>query len=222
MSLYDRLEAETRAEREAMRQISLVRAAIDGHIERDAYIAYLVQAYHHVRHTVPLMMWCGAHLGHRRHWVQPLLGTYIAEETGHEHWILDDIRACGEDAEALVARGPNAQTELMVAYAYDGIRRRNPMHFFGMVYALEGASTALALEAAEGIQNALALEPSALRYLRSHGAVDQEHVRFLAELVNRVDTDEDRQAIVHAAGMFVRLFGDVLRSIPADARRAAA
>ena len=31
MNLYDRLEAETRAEREAMRQIPLVRAAIDGH-----------------------------------------------------------------------------------------------------------------------------------------------------------------------------------------------
>ena len=174
------------------------------------------------RHTVPLMMWCGAHLGHERAWVQPLLGEYIAEETGHEHWILDDIRACGEDADALVAQGPNAATELMVAYAYDGIRRHNPMHFFGMVYALEGTSTALALEAADGIRKALALKPSALRYLRSHGAVDQEHVRFFENLVNRVEDADDREAIVHAGGMFVRLFGDVLRSVPVQACRAAA
>ncbi|WP_043765006.1 TenA family transcriptional regulator [Algiphilus aromaticivorans] len=222
MTLYERLQQQSQAQRDAMRDIPLIRAALDGSITRDAYIAYLTQAYHHVRHTVPLMMSCGAHLGAQRSWVQPLLAEYITEETGHEHWILDDIRACGADADALTATGPNAQTELMVAYAYDGIQRHNPMHFFGMVYVLEGTSTALALGAADGIQKALKLPASAVRYLRSHGAVDQEHIRFFADLVNRVDERADQDAILHAAMRFQDLFSDVFRSIPLEGQRAAA
>ena len=84
-----------------------------------------------------------------------------------------------------MAQGPGPATELMLAYAYDGIQRGNPLSFFGMVYVLEGASTALALRAADGIARALGLGGSALRYLRSHGAVDQAHVPFFANLGRR-------------------------------------
>ena len=65
--------------------------------------------------------------------------------------------------------------EVMVAYAYDLVNRRNPAGFFGMVFVLEGTSVAMALTAADQIQQALKLPDAAFSYLRSHGTLDQEH-----------------------------------------------
>ena len=58
--------------------------------------------------------------------------------------------------------------------------RRNPVGFFGMVHVLEGTSVALALHAADRIQQALGLPTRAFTYLRSHGELDQEHIKDLA------------------------------------------
>lgn len=221
-TLYERLESLTAPQRAAMPAIPLVRAALEGRITREAYLAFLAEAYHHVRHTVPLMMACGARLGAEAGWLQPLIGEYITEEIGHEKWILEDIRACGGDPAAVIAAGPGPSTELMLAYAYDGIQRRNPLSFFGMVYVLEGASTALALKAADGLKQSLGLKANALRYLRSHGAVDQAHVQFFADLVNRIERVEDQDTILHAATMFYELYANILGSIDVMPVRAAA
>jgi hypothetical protein len=110
----------------------------------------------------------------------------------------------------------------MVAYAYDTIARGNPVGFFGMVLVLEGTSVALALSAAERIQQALRLPDAAFSYLRSHGELDREHTAHFARLMDLIDDDDDQQAIVHAAYMFYRLYGEVFRSLPLPAPRAAA
>ena len=87
--------------------------------------------------------------------MEPALDEYIEEEAGHDEWILADIAACGGDAEAVRRGSPSPATELMVAYAYDTIERGNPIGFLGMVHVLEGTSVALALLAADRIQDNL-------------------------------------------------------------------
>ena len=81
-------------------------------------------------------------------WLEPALDEYIEEEAGHDEWILNDIAACGGDAEAVRHGRPSPATEIMVAYAYDTVQRGNPLGFFGMVHVLEGTSVSLALLAA--------------------------------------------------------------------------
>ena len=101
----------------------------------------------------------------------------------------------------------------MVAYAYDTINRVNPLGFFGMVLVLEGTSVNLATRAAEQIQRKLALPASAFSYLHSHGSLDQEHIHFYENLMNRVEDGRDQQAIIHAANMFYRLYAEIFRSL---------
>jgi len=102
----------------------------------------------------------------------------------------------------------------MVAYVYDYVARRNPVGFFGMVHVLEGTSKALATRAAQAIRGALGLPPEALTYLSSHGALDQEHVRFFAGLMDRLEAPADQAAVTHVAAMVFRLYGDVFRALP--------
>ena len=95
-----------------------------------SYLAFLTEAYHHVKHTVPLLHACQAALPERNTWLRGPLDEYIEEELGHDEWILNDITACGGNAEAVRHGLPGHATEVMVAYAYDTIQRRNPLGFF--------------------------------------------------------------------------------------------
>ncbi len=215
MPFFDTLRQATEADRQQLFAIPVIQEALRGDIDAAQYLAFLGQAYHHVRHTVPLLMACGSRLDRRHEWLRKAIAEYIEEEIGHEEWILADIAACGGDPERVRASAPHASTELMVAYAYHQIDRGNPVGFFGMVHVLEGTSTALATHAASTIQEALALPANAFSYLNSHGSLDIEHVAFFETLMNRLDEEEDKAAVVHCAGMIYKLYGDIFRSLPA-------
>lgn len=214
MDFFDQLISETAAERESLYGVPLIRDAAAGRISRETYTAYLEQAYHHVKHTVPLLMLCGARLDDQHEWLREAIAEYIEEETGHQEWILNDIAASGGNKEAARASAPNMATEMMVAYAYDYITRKNPVGFFGMVFVLEGTSIQLATNIAETLMNALGLPRKSFSYLLSHGTLDISHMQFFASLMNRVDSEDDKRAIIHMAKRMFVLFADMFRSIP--------
>ncbi len=214
MTFFHTLQDRTAAERDHLLAAPVLQLAVDGKLSLETYIAFLTQAYHHVKHTVPLLMACGARLPERLEWLRSAIAEYIEEELGHQEWILNDLAACGADPEAVRHGQPALATELMVAYVYDRIARHNPVSFFGMVNVLEGTSIALATRAASAIRGSLGLPPAAFSYLNSHGSLDQEHIRFFEGLMNRLDADEDREAVVHTARVVYRLYGDMFRSLP--------
>ena len=213
MSFHARLLADTQAARQGLLATPIIQGAFAGRVSRASYIAFLREAYHHVRHTVPLMQAFRARIPAGREWLAPALDEYIEEEKGHDEWILDDIRACG-DTSAVRHSQPGMATEVMVAYAYDTIARRNPLGFFGMVHVLEGTSVSLALLAADQIQKPLELPDAAFSYLRSHGTLDQEHVQHFQLLMDQITDPQDQRDIIHGARVFFRLYGDVFRDLP--------
>lgn len=214
MAFFEELQRRTAAARAELFALPVIQDALAGRVTREQYLAFLGQAYHHVRHTVPLLMACGARLPATHDALRAAIAHYIGEEIGHEEWILSDIAACGGDADAVRRAMPAPATELLVAYVYDFIARRNPVGFFGMVHVLEGTSQALATRAAQVIRAGLGLPAEAFTYLSSHGSLDQAHVRFFAGLMDRLESRADQDAVVHAAGMVYRLYGDVFRALP--------
>jgi heme oxygenase len=213
MDFYQQLQHATANERANLFSAPLITAALAGQVTRQHYIQFLSRAYHHVKHTVPLLMACGSRLPDCQEWLRSAVAHYIEEELGHHEWILNDIAAAGGDAAAVRASTPDFDTDVMVAYAYDTVMRRNPIGFFGMVYVLEGTSVSLASNAARVLQDALELPPSAFSYLSSHGALDVEHIGDFEQLVNRLDTPADREAVMAHAKTFFHLYGNVFRSI---------
>jgi pyrroloquinoline quinone (PQQ) biosynthesis protein C len=213
MKFFDKLQAATATERSYLMTAPLIANSISGQVSLPEYVAYLCQAYHHVKHTLPLLMAAGSRLPASHEWLRDAIAEYIDEEHGHQEWILNDIEACGFDKEAARNTQPTMATELMVAYAYNTIDRVDPVGFFGMVHVLEGTSIVAADQAAGGIQKTLGLPDQAFSYLRSHGELDQSHVKFFESLMNRIEVAYEQQLIVHCAGVFYHLFGDVLRSV---------
>ena len=221
MSFFARLQAETATERQYLLESPIIHRCMRGDVTIDDYVAFLTEAYHHVKHTVPLLMAAGARIPGDREWLREAVAEYIDEEIGHQEWILNDIGACGFDKEAVRRSTPSVATELMVAYAYDTISRVSPLGFFGMVHVLEGTSVTTADRAADAIQVALNLPKKAFSYLRSHGALDQEHVKFFEDLMDRITDAEEQALIIHSARVFYQLYANIFRTLPTEMARAA-
>jgi long-chain acyl-CoA synthetase len=213
-SFYESLVMETAPQQGYLIATEQIQRGLAGAISLQTYLDYLAEAYHHVRHTVPLMQLVKSRLPEGREWLEEALNEYIAEESGHEEWILDDIRNAGGDAEAVRHSRPKMATEFMVSYAYDFINRVNPVGFFGMVFVLEGTSTKLATAGADSLMRSLNLKADCFRYLTSHGSIDLEHMNFLRDLMTRIERPEDKDAIIHMAQRMFILFANVFRSIP--------
>ncbi len=221
MTFYAQLQQQTAADRQFLLTAPVIQCAVAGTLPLASYIAFLTEAYHHVKHTVPLLMALGSRIPESKEWLRTAVAEYIAEELGHQEWVLNDIEACGGDKACVRSGSPRLATEVMVSYAWDTIQRTNPLGFFGMIHVLEGTSVTVATQAAQQIQRSLKLPDQAFTYLTSHGELDEDHVRFFADLINRIDSTEDRKAIVHVAQVIYRLYGAMFRSLPlyADGRQ---
>jgi len=221
MNFYQRLLQATEKERNELLSLPLIARGATGKISRTTYVGFLTQAYHHVKHTTPLLMACGGRLPAHYEWLRTAIGEYIEEEMGHQEWVLNDIEACGGDKEAVrhsttASHSPSFATEVMVAYAYDMINRVNPVGFFGMVLVLEGTSTAVATHAGEALMQSLKLPKKAFSYLLSHGSLDISHVSFYESLMNQITNAEDQAILIHSAKTFYRLYGNIFRTIEAE------
>ncbi|HQS37961.1 MAG: biliverdin-producing heme oxygenase [Methylotenera sp. 24-45-7] len=221
MTFYETLLKETEKERNELMALPLIQQGAAGNISLQTYIGFLTQAYHHVKHTTPLLMACGSRLPGHYEWLRTAIGEYIEEEMGHQEWVLNDIEACGADKEAVRASktlnsSASLATEVMVAYAYDMIQRVNPIGFFGMVLVLEGTSTAVATQAGETMMHSLNLPKKAFSYLLSHGSLDISHVSFYESLVNQISNADDQACLIHSAKIFYKLYGDIFRTIEAQ------
>ncbi len=212
MNFPEQLARDTAADRDYLLSAPVIRRCLTGEVTRELYVAFLTQAYHHVRHTVPLLMAVGSRLPDRHAWLRDAVLHYLEEETGHDEWILDDIAEAGGDRATAAVSRPAIATEAMVAYAYDTVMRGNPVGFFGMVHVLEGTSVSLALTAADRIQSALALPNPPT--CAATGARTQ-HVNDLAAILLRLSDAGDRDAVVRCAQGIYWLYGNVFRSLEA-------
>jgi thiaminase len=213
MSFFNQLQQQTAVEQQLFLQRKIIKQTLSGEVSLARYHAFLAQAYHHVKHTVPLLMACGSRLPSQYYWLQKPVAEYIDEEIGHEQWILSDLKNSGADAQAIEKSTANQYTQMMLAYAYHQIDRQNPLAFFAMVHVLEGTSTSLATAIAGLVQKELDLPTKAFSYLLSHGDLDIEHVKHFEVLINKIENPQDQQDIINATKIFYHLYGEVLDSV---------
>ena len=222
MKFFDKLQQATAEQRQTLLATSVIQDALKSQLSLEQYCAFLTQAYHHVRFTVPLMMAAGANLPERLSWLQPAICEYIEEEAGHEQWILNDLKACGVDPEQVKNSRPSLPIELMVAFLFDQVRRVNPIALFGMVNVLEGTSVSVATEAADKIQQHLNLPNQAFSYLKSHGSLDISHMQHFEKLMNQVQDEKDQQDIIHCSKVVFKLYTEMYEQVPQISQQFAA
>lgn len=212
MTFYDRLLAETASQREAFLHIPIVEQSVSQGASRETYLAFLEQAYHHVKHTFSLLALAASRTTDERY--QDALVEYMEEERGHEKWILDDIRALGGNAERVQHGSPEPACRIMVAYAYYAIEHVSPYAMLGSVHVLEGMSVMLADRLADALKSKFGSTGDVgFSYLRSHGSLDQEHVAFFRDMVNGFQDPAIQALIIEQSKLFYRLYGAIFQDL---------
>jgi pyrroloquinoline quinone (PQQ) biosynthesis protein C len=79
MTFYERLVRDTAAERDEFLTIPLVRRAMQAGAGRTLYQSFLTEAYHHVKHTFPLLALAASRTNDERYRA-PLLRHQLAKD----------------------------------------------------------------------------------------------------------------------------------------------
>ena len=145
------------------------------------YPALLVETFHYVKHSCSLMSRACAQLGHDMLPLQTYFAKHIAEEVGHEEWLLDDLEHLGYDRREVEASRPLPETINLIGSQLYVINYMHPAGLLGYVYLMESTppnELSLAFLEAHGIG------PRATTFLRRHGETDQRHGRELREMLD--------------------------------------
>ena len=70
---YKELLEKTNSGKEYLLSAPIIESVMLGRFDLSTYIAFLNQAYHHVKHTVPLLMAAGSRLANDQRYLQPAI-----------------------------------------------------------------------------------------------------------------------------------------------------
>jgi pyrroloquinoline quinone (PQQ) biosynthesis protein C len=222
MSAYERLVAQTATAQREFIGIALIQDVLANGAPKELYLDFLGQAFHHVKCTAPLMARAASRCGAQDRSYQSGLFDYIAEERGHEEWILEDIAALGGDAQAVRNASPRLPCKVMVGHAYYVVDHVSPYGLLGMIHVLEGMAVALASNAVQSLRRTVAAAGDAgFKYLTTHSDLDVGHAKFFAELIDAIDSSH-LPLVIECTRDFYVLYGNLFRDLDARRRRPAA
>jgi hypothetical protein len=123
----------------------------------------------------------------------------LEEEIGHDRLPLEDLRALGYDATAVVREVPPAfATHMLVEYARQCVFGPQPVRFFGYIYALERRVIRITPAMLRELDAILPQGVDARSGVRAHAVeFDRDHVDELVEFITGLPA-KDRTEIVLA------------------------
>lgn len=214
MSFFITLVETTDATRREIESVPKVQSMIQHGLTVAEYRGFLHDIYHIVWHFCPLMAAAAARCDDRFRHVRYELYERIAEEKGHETWVLEDIGAVGGDVDAARAmEPPSLPAQAMIGYNYYAVEHVHPCAVLGMLYTLEVISSVYGGRAAESIARALGREMSTggFRFLSSHATMDVDHMASLNRLLKTVDDPAAQRAIVRSTQVNLHQFGQLFQ-----------
>jgi len=178
-------------------------------IER--YRKLLLELYHLVWHFNPVCAAAASRVPDKLRQVRYFLYEHMHEESGHEQWVMNDLEAVGVRQAAVLAHQPALTTLALTGYNYWAADRRDPCSVLGMMYTLEVIASVYGGTFAEAIRGSLLLEGDrGVSFISSHATMDAEHMAELRQVLNTVDDDAAREAIVESTLVnffhFTRMF----------------
>jgi pyrroloquinoline quinone (PQQ) biosynthesis protein C len=213
MDFMDRLESSVAAERARIITSPFATALFSGRIGLDGYEGMLRTLYHHVRETSGKLATAAWRCSAGQEALKHHLSRHAAEESGHEHWILEDLEAIGVDPAQVRDSEPRPECMAMIAHGHFLATMRHPAAILAEGYFVESLSQGHADTVAARLRESLGIPESATRFLSSHGELDQEHAGSYTLLFDEILDDEGRKAILRAAPTSAWLYAGIYESL---------
>lgn len=163
------------------------------------YRALLLELYQFVWHFNPICAAAASRIPDKLRQVRYFLYEHMHEESGHEQWVSNDLEAVGVKLSTVLDHRPSVDTLAMIGYNHWAADRRDPCSVLGMMYTLEVIASVYGGTFAEAIRQSLLLEGDrGVSFISSHATMDAEHMAELRQVLNTVDDDAAREAIVES------------------------
>jgi len=223
MNWLEALDHEARTLVEALETQPLARRLFEGNIDAAGYAHYLVQTYHYVRWSTPMLAEAGHRLKRQGRLVPlaELLIQKASEERGHERWLLADLKNLGWSAEQVEGTPCSPAVAAYVAWNRYTTRAGAPTAFLGTAYVLEYLSVKRASQTVKHLLAAKRIPNihKAVTFLRGHGAADEHHVAELTSVLRSLTDQEEQCALLLSARttrvLYTGFFSDEPQASPA-------
>jgi len=181
-------------------------------IER--YRALLLELYHVVWHFNPTCAAAASRVSDQHRHVRYFLYDHMHEEKGHEDWVLNDLEVVGVSRDQARAYKPTLVMLGLNGYNYWSAEHRHPCSVLGMVYTLEVVASVYGGAMTSSITEALLLEGDrGISFISSHATMDAEHMAELRVILNQIEDDETKEAVIESVAFNFHQFGRVLELI---------
>ena len=209
MSFFITLVETTDASRRALEAQPKIHSMIHDGLNLAEYRAFLHDLYHIVWNFCPIMAAAASRCDDRFAVVRYDLYNRIAEEKGHEEWVIEDLRAIGGDVDAARSQPPSAPIQAMIAFNYWGSDRRHACSVLGMLYVLEVISSVYGGRVSDAIARATGRDVAAggFKFLTSHASMDLDHMAKLNQLVRKIDDPAAQEAVINSTRVNFFQFG---------------
>ena len=213
MSFFLTLIESTDAQRRALEAVPKVHAMINHGLTLPEYRAFLHDLYHIVWHFCPIMANAASRCDDELRGVRYDLYRRIAEEKGHEEWVLEDVRAVGGDVDAVRSTPPSVPVQALIAFNYYSADRINPCAPLGMLYTLEVVSSVYGGRVSDSIAREIGrrVEDGGFKFLSSHAELDLDHMADLNKLIKTIDNSAAQQAIINSTRVNFYQFSQMFR-----------
>jgi pyrroloquinoline quinone (PQQ) biosynthesis protein C len=213
--LLSRLDATLSHAVARVRESPFVVELLGGRRTRDAYQAYLREAYHYVRLTSSFTPLAARRMDPEQIKTRQWILRHSAAELGHELMALADLEDLGHARAAVEGSRPGVGTLAWVHFFHYQVTMSPPFSAMGVLYFLEGMAAALAPLVAVEVAKVLGPnERRAVRFFREHGELDSEHIEeqrdVLVRYCLRPEDQEAVRATIEQAGHVKRFMLDKL------------
>ncbi len=211
MSFFIQLVESSDASRRALERAPRVHAMIHRGLTLAEYRAFLHDLYHIVWHFCPVMAAAAARCDDGFREIRYELYERIAEEKGHEAWVLEDIEAMGGNVQGTRKAPPSAPVQAMIAFNYYGAERVHPCSVLGMLYVLEVVASVYGGRVADSIARAIGRDVAAggFKFLSSHATMDADHMAKLNVLLKTIEDPAAQSAVLNSTRVNFHQFGQL-------------
>jgi hypothetical protein len=185
---------------------------------------FLLAIHGSVRATIPLME-LAIEVCRRRDdpicsQLLPYFTQHIAEERGHEDWLLEDLEAIGISRDHVFGTVPHRLIAGVAGAQYYWISHVHPVALLGFFAVLEG-NPPIASDLAD-IQEQTGMRMEAFRMLTHHAEVDKAHAAEIYALLDRLPLSPFHAELVgvsalHTLSTLEQFFDDLASSEPVHA-----
>lgn len=165
----------------------------------ERYRALLLELYAVVWHFNPICAAAASRMGDSHRQVRYHLYEHMHEEVGHEQWVVSDLEAVGVAPDVTRAHAASVHTLALVGFNYWAADRRHPCSVLGMLYTLEVIASVYGGPFASAIKESLLLQGDVgVSFIASHATMDAKHMAELRVVLNTLNDDAARDAVVES------------------------